>query len=72
MIRLYVNDDLTSREREMQKTIRETAQEILEDPSREVKVAYRKMRVDGTEYVWSEKTKLFRKEKGGKREEEGE
>ena len=51
---VFIDPDLTKKEREVQKTIRERAREEREKGKR-TKVGYKKMTVDGKEYRWDER-----------------
>lgn len=54
--RIYIDDDLTRNEREIQKQIRSIAkEEILK--GKKVKVGYRKITIEGECFIWDEKQK---------------
>lgn len=62
--RVFLNDDLTFKEREIQKRIRQKAEEKKkEDPNARIKVGYRKLCVGNEQFLWSDRENcLFRKE----------
>lgn len=62
---IYINDDLTNREREMQKIIRQMAKKEREN-GKTVKIGYRKLIVNGTEWRWNSDKEILVKEHGKK------
>ena len=63
---VVLGDDMTDREREMQKIIKNKASEVKkDDPNIEVKIAYGKIKIGEVWYRWNEEQKklvLFREE----------
>lgn len=59
--RVYINNDLTLKERKIQKTIQEQAGELRKDNNRVI-VGYQKMIVNGEKYKWNDREKKMEKE----------
>lgn len=56
--KIYIEHDLTREEKEVQKILRERAREERRE-GRKVKVGYRKLVIDGTQFVWNEERKMI-------------
>lgn len=63
--RIFINDDLTHREREKQKQIRKFARSEIEKGS-EVKIGYSKVNINGVEWRWNETSEKMEKIKKAK------
>ncbi|XP_076291000.1 uncharacterized protein LOC143214172 [Lasioglossum baleicum] len=71
--KLYIDDDLTRKEREVQETLREKAREERENGNK-TNVGYKKIWIGETVWIWNEQTgQLIKKEgtKGGERGDTG-
>lgn len=53
---IYIDSDLTAKEREVQKVIRDKAKEQRRE-GKEVKPGYQKLEIDGTLWIWDNKVK---------------
>lgn len=63
--KIYIDSDLTYKERKIQKHLREIAAEARSKSSR-VKVGYKYIIVDGTKWIWNEKGGSLEKDETGK------
>lgn len=60
--RIFINDDLTQKEREKQKQIRSFAKSEI-DKGKEVKIGYSKITINGEEWRWDETSEKMVKTK---------
>lgn len=61
--KIYIEHDLTREEREVQKILIEKAREERRE-GRKVKVGYRKLVIDETQFVWNEQRKMIVEKNG--------
>lgn len=61
--KIYIEHDLTREEREVQKILRKRAREERRE-GRKVKVGYRKLVIDETQFVWNKERKMIVEKNG--------
>lgn len=66
---IYIDDDLTRREREIQERLRRMAREEKEK-GKEVKIGYKKISVNGKWFKWNEKENCLSEEKEKRRRQQ--
>lgn len=65
---IFIEDDLTKKEREMQIKLGKTAKEEKEKEDKNVKVGYKKIYMKGRWYWWNEREKKLEEERKERRD----